>query len=101
MFAALLVLLTLPYVDLGRYKGLQFRPISKFFFWVSIANFLVLMQLGAKHVEDPFIVFGQISTVLYFSWFVFIMPAVSLLENTLIDLTLHNKSISSRLITRN
>ena len=27
------------------------------------------MQLGAKHVETPFIELGQISTVLYFSHF--------------------------------
>jgi len=51
------------------------------------------MQLGAKHVESPFIEFGQISTVLYFSYFVIIIPFVTLLENTLIDLSLKNKNI--------
>ena len=45
---------------------MQFRPLSKIAFYVFIANFLILMQLGAKHVESPFIEFGQISTVLYF-----------------------------------
>ncbi len=44
------------------------------------------MQLGAKHVEDPFITFGQISTILYFSYFIFIIPFISILENTLIDI---------------
>ena len=51
------------------------------------------MQLGAKHVENPFIMFGQISTVLYFSYFLFILPFVSLLENTLIN---HNISMVKR-----
>lgn len=46
------------------------------------------MQIGAKHVETPFIEFGQISTVLYFSHFLIIVPLVSLLENTLVDI--HN-----------
>ena len=32
------------------------------------------MQLGAKHVETPFIEFGQISTVLYFSYFLIAVP---------------------------
>jgi ubiquinol-cytochrome c reductase cytochrome b subunit len=45
------------------------------------------MQLGAKHVEAPFIVFGQISTILYFSYFLFVVPVLSILENTLIDLS--------------
>ena len=51
-----------------------------------ISNFLILMELGAKHVESPFIEFGQISTVIYFAHFLIIVPIVSLLENTIIEL---------------
>jgi ubiquinol-cytochrome c reductase cytochrome b subunit len=47
------------------------------------------MQLGAKHVESPFIELGQISTVLYFSHFLVIVPFISLFENTLMDLNLN------------
>ena len=86
MFAALVAILLLPITDLGRSKGLQFRPLSKFAFYLFVANFLVLLQLGAKHVESPFIEFGQISTVLYFSHFLVIMPLVSFIENTLVEL---------------
>ncbi len=53
------------------------------------------MQLGAKHVESPFIEFGQISTVLYFAHFLFIVPFVSLLENTLIELNTNTEFNSS------
>ena len=92
MFSALLIILALPFTDLGRSRGLQFRPISKMFFFIFVANFLILGQLGAKHVESPFIEFGQISTVLYFSHFLIIVPLVSLLENSLIELHL-NKGV--------
>jgi ubiquinol-cytochrome c reductase cytochrome b subunit len=51
-----------------------------------VANFIMLFQLGAKHVESPFIELGQIATVLYFSYFIFIIPVISIFENTLIDL---------------
>jgi ubiquinol-cytochrome c reductase cytochrome b subunit len=44
------------------------------------------MKLGACHVESPFIELGQISTALYFSHFILIVPILSLIENTLIDL---------------
>jgi len=88
MFAAILILLVMPFTDLGRSRGLQFRPLSKIAFFIFVANFLILMQIGAKHVETPFIEFGQISTVLYFSHFLIIVPLVSLLENTLVDI--HN-----------
>ena len=86
MFAAILILLVMPFTDLGRTRGLQFRPLSKIAFFIFVANFLILMQIGAKHVETPFIEFGQISTVLYFSHFLIIVPLVSLIENTLVDI---------------
>ena len=91
MFSAILILLVMPFTDLGRSRGLQFRPLSKFAFFVFVANFLILMQLGAKHVESPFIEFGQISTVLYFSHFLIIVPLVSLLENSLVELHTQKK----------
>jgi ubiquinol-cytochrome c reductase cytochrome b subunit len=95
MFSAILIILALPFTDLGRSRGLQFRPLSKIAFYVFVANFLILMQLGAKHVESPFIEFGQISTVLYFAHFLIIVPFISLIENSLVDLHLYNKEKNS------
>jgi len=86
MFAAILILLIMPYADVSRYRGIQFRPLSKIAFFVFVVNFLILMQLGAKHVESPFIELGQISTALYFSHFLIITPLISSLENSLIEL---------------
>jgi ubiquinol-cytochrome c reductase cytochrome b subunit len=88
MFSAILILLTMPFTDLSRSRGIQFRPLSKIAFFIFIANFLVLMILGAKHVESPFIEFGQISTVIYFAHFLIIVPIISLFENSLIELGL-------------
>ena len=92
MFSAILALLAMPFTDLSKLRGIQFRPLSKIAFFIFVANFLILMQLGAKHVESPFIEFGQISTVLYFSHFLIIVPVVSLLENSLIDLAQSSNS---------
>ena len=79
MFAALVVILTLPILDLGKTKGFQFRPLSRLFFYAFVVNFLVLLQLGAKHVEDPFVFFGQVSTALYFIYFLVIVPTISII----------------------
>ncbi|MBV8802695.1 MAG: cytochrome b, partial [Gammaproteobacteria bacterium] len=91
MFSAILIILVMPFTDLSRSRGLQFRPLSKIAFYIFLANFLILMQLGAKHVESPFIELGQVSTVLYFSHFLIIVPLVSLFENSLIDLHINKK----------
>src|SRR6201986_312329 len=96
MFSAILIILVMPFTDLSRSRGIQFRPLSKIAFYVFIANFLILMQLGAKHVESPFIEFGQISTVLYFSYFLVLVPSISILENTLMDLSLINNNSLKR-----
>lgn len=99
MFSAIVILLAMPYTDLSRSRGIQFRPLSKISFYIFIANFLILLVLGAKHVESPFIEFGQISTVIYFAHFLIIVPVVSLLENTLVELsslTAARKSIENK-----
>jgi ubiquinol-cytochrome c reductase cytochrome b subunit len=97
MFSAILAIMLLPITDLGRSKGFQFRPLSKIAFWVFVVNFLILMKLGACHVESPYIELGQISTALYFSYFVFIIPVISLIENTLVDLSSSSKNNMSEL----
>ena len=95
MLMAILIILILPITDLGRSKGFQFRPLSKFMFWVFVVNFLILMKLGACHVESPFIELGQISTALYFSHFLIIIPMVSLIENTLVDLSFQTTNLKN------
>lgn len=87
MFASILVLMVMPITDLSKLRGVQFRPLSKFVFYIFVGNFLVLMQIGAKHVETPFIELGQISTVLYFAHFFVIVPIISIIENSLVDIS--------------
>ena len=97
MFSAILILLVMPFTDLSRSRGIQFKPLSKAAFFIFVGNFLILMELGAKHVESPFIEFGQICTVLYFAHFLIIVPLISLLENSLIELAAIKNSVVTNL----
>jgi hypothetical protein len=94
MFAAILTLLLLPFTDVSRSRGMQFKPLSKLAFFAFIANFLILMQLGAKHVESPFIEFGQISTILYFVYFTFLIYSITLVGNSFIELNFYSRNHS-------
>ena len=87
MFSALVILLVLPITDLGRTKGAQFRPLLKASWIIFGVNFVLLLSLGSKHVESPYIELGQLTTVYYFAHFLIIIPVVSIIENTLIDLS--------------
>jgi len=91
MFASLLALLLLPFSDLSKLRGIQFRPFSKIMFFTFVATVLMLMQLGGKHVEEPFIVLGQIATLVYFGFFLVIIPVASSLENSLADIALETE----------
>jgi ubiquinol-cytochrome c reductase cytochrome b subunit len=91
MFSALIILTILPITDLGNTKGLQFRLITKFVFFFFVTDFLILMVLGAKHVETPYIELGQIATVIYFLTFLVFIPLASIIENTLVDIARVNK----------
>jgi ubiquinol-cytochrome c reductase cytochrome b subunit len=91
MFSAILILLSMAITDMSRSRGIQFRPISKIVFFFFVANFLILMLLGAKHVESPYIEFGQISTIIYFMYYLVIVPLISLVENSLIELRIKKK----------
>jgi len=88
MFASLLILLIMPLVDTSRIRGNQFRPIMKFFFWVFVADFFVLLWIGSQHPNSPFVEVGQIATALYFAWFTVIVPVTGVIENTLMDLAI-------------
>jgi len=52
------------------------------------------MKIGACHVETPLIEVGQLSTALYFSYFLIIVPIIGLFENTLTDLNFVGGSLS-------
>ena len=91
MFSAILILLLLSVTDVSRSRGMQFRPLCKILFFAFAANFLILMQLGSKHVESPFIELGQICTVLYFLYFSAAILGITNLENTVVDLKTEKK----------
>ena len=86
MLGAILILLAMPVLDTGRIRGSQFRPLMRIAFWILVADFFLLMHIGAQHAEEPYVTLGAAATALYFSWYLFIVPLVGLIENTLIDI---------------
>nr|WVH38191.1 apocytochrome b [Lenzites betulinus] len=86
MFGSLLILLVLPYTDLSRVRGNQFKPFMKFAFWLFVVDFIILMWIGSQHPNEPYVTIGQIATAFYFAWFLVIVPAIGILENTFMDL---------------
>ena len=94
MFGSLLILLAMPLLDTSRIRGSQFRPLMRFSFWLFVVNFLILIWIGNSHVVEPYILIGQLSTAFYFGWFLVIVPAVGIIENTLMDIAIKDTTTS-------
>nr|YP_009000580.1 cytochrome b [Trichobatrachus robustus]BAO42935.1 Cytochrome b apoenzyme [Trichobatrachus robustus] len=85
LFSILIIFLA-PLIHTSKQRGLMFRPMTKMFFWLFIANSLILTWIGGQPVEDPFITIGQIASGLYFLIFILLFPTLALLENKLLGL---------------
>nr|YP_009371144.1 cytochrome b [Muscina angustifrons]ARR28379.1 cytochrome b [Muscina angustifrons] len=63
------ILMILPFYHLSKFQGISFYPINKMMFWTMLTTIILLTWIGARPVEEPFILTGQILTVIYFSYF--------------------------------
>ena len=75
---AVLVLFLLPFYGNRRFKRLRFYPLGKFMFWFLVSVVILLTWIGARPVEDPYIITGQILTLLYFSYYLFLPQFIRL-----------------------
>ena len=69
LFAALLILFTLPITKTNKKRGLSFYPINQLLFWSLVSSWLILTWIGGRPVEDPYILIGQIFTSWYFIFY--------------------------------
>jgi ubiquinol-cytochrome c reductase cytochrome b subunit len=58
--------------------------LHRIFFWFLLADILLLGWLGAMPVEDPYIIIGQIASVVFFVYFLVIIPVLGRLEANLL-----------------
>nr|UGB90516.1 cytochrome b [Leptomantella tonkinae] len=65
-------------------RGLQYYPINQFLFWSMVVIVILLTWIGARPVEDPYILTGQILTVMYFTYYI-INPLVTKMWDNLLS----------------
>nr|AEP27445.1 cytochrome b [Deporaus betulae] len=63
------ILYTIPFSNKKKMLSSQFYPLSKILFWSLFVIITLLTWIGARPVEDPFIITGQILTMIYFLYY--------------------------------
>lgn len=95
ILGAILILLAIPILDTGRVRSNQFRPLMRIAYWILVADFFLLIHLGAQHAEEPYVTLGALATIVYFGWFFILVPMVGIIENTLIDIARDDSEVIS------
>ena len=84
MGGALLVLFLIPFTNTSEIRSTTFRPLFKIFYWLLVADFLILGWIGQKPVKTTFVIAGQLATLYYFIFFLFLIPITGIIESSLI-----------------
>nr|UDP56665.1 cytochrome b [Antheraea formosana] len=74
---SILILIILPMTFMKKIQGIQFYPINQIMFWIFIMMIILLTWIGARPVEAPYIITGQLLTIFYFLYFI-ISPLTSI-----------------------
>nr|YP_009034439.1 cytochrome b [Phycodurus eques]WIL09898.1 cytochrome b [Phycodurus eques]WIL09911.1 cytochrome b [Phycodurus eques]WIL09924.1 cytochrome b [Phycodurus eques]WIL09976.1 cytochrome b [Phycodurus eques]WIL09989.1 cytochrome b [Phycodurus eques] len=81
---SILVLMLVPLLHTSKQRGLTFRPLSQLLFWALVADMLILTWIGGMPVETPYIIIGQIASIIYFLIFLVLIPMAGWTENMIL-----------------
>ncbi len=80
MFGSIAVLFFLPWLDTSKVRSAVYRPWYKLFFWLFVADVVILGWLGGKPAEGTYVFMAQVATFFYFAFFLIILPVLGLVE---------------------
>ena len=80
MFASILVLLALPWLDRSRVRSSKYRPVYKVAFWVFAIDCVILGWVGGQPAEGVYVTITQWATFYYFFHLIILVPVIGVLE---------------------
>jgi len=83
LIISIAILYILPFTNKKKYLRTQFYPLNKILFWRLLSIIILLTWIGARPVEDPYILTGQILTITYFFYYI-INPLIAKLWDYII-----------------
>ena len=80
MFGAIIVMALAPWLDTSSVRSGRYRPMFKWWFWIFIVNFFVLMWAGAMPAEGIYPYIALIGSAYWFAYFLMILPLLGVIE---------------------
>jgi quinol-cytochrome oxidoreductase complex cytochrome b subunit len=83
MAGSILVLFAVLWLDTSPVRSARFRPVFKVFFWILVADCLLLVFAGGKPPEGTWLILSRFGAAYYFLHFLVMLPLVGRLEQPL------------------
>ena len=83
MLSAILILAALPWLDTSKIRSAVFRPLYRQFYWILVADVLILGYVGAMPAEGLYLLIARVATAYYFLHFLVVLPVLGFKERTL------------------
>jgi ubiquinol-cytochrome c reductase cytochrome b subunit len=83
MFGAIVVMALAPWLDTSRVRSGRYRPQFKWWFWLLVFDFMVLMWCGGMPAEEPYATISLIAAAYWFGYFLVILPLLGVIEKPL------------------
>ncbi len=83
MFASILLLFFLPWLDKSPVRSGSYRPLFKRFFWILVVDVMLLGWAGGSTPTPTVVAVSQIATAYYFAHFLIILPLIARYETPL------------------
>ena len=80
MFASILVLFVLPWLDTAKVRSMRYRPAARLWFVIFVVACIALGVLGGLPAEGRNVMYAQIATAYYFAFFLIILPLLGIME---------------------
>jgi ubiquinol-cytochrome c reductase cytochrome b subunit len=83
MFGSIAVMAIVPWLDTSRVRSGRYRPRFKWWFWILVADFILLTWCGSQPADGIVPRISAFATTYWFAYFLVILPMLGLTEKPL------------------